>query len=127
MLKQLKPRLLDRVGPWDYSKILEERAIGELESVTKSETVQSSTETKSRKYYRTMTQKAAKPGQKAKSRTSSLAKIQATLEDAWGISSQKKPVNKLQNVDIPSGKGPRIPATADTKSRLEYEELQRLL
>lgn len=36
--------------PWDYSRILEERAIGDLESVTKSETVQSSSETKSRKH-----------------------------------------------------------------------------
>jgi hypothetical protein len=28
-------------------------------------------------------------------------------------------------VDVPSGKGPRIPATADTERRLEYEELQK--
>jgi hypothetical protein len=59
---------------WDYSRILEERAIDDLESVTKSETVQSSNETKGRKYCRTMAQKAAKPDRKAKSRTSSLAK-----------------------------------------------------
>ncbi|KAL4744175.1 hypothetical protein BDV11DRAFT_165860 [Aspergillus similis] len=111
--------------PWDYSRILKERAISDLERFTKSETVQSSNETKSRKYYRTMAQKAAKPGQKAKSRASSLAKKQATLEDAWGISKQKKSVNKLQGLDVPSGKGPKIPATADTERRLEYEKLQK--
>ncbi|KAL4765093.1 uncharacterized protein BDW70DRAFT_169479 [Aspergillus foveolatus] len=77
-------------------------------------------ETKSRKYYRTMTQKAAKPGQKAKRRTSSLAKKQATLEDACEISSQKKSVDKLQGVDVPSGKGPKTPVAADTERRLDF-------
>ncbi|KAL4752140.1 hypothetical protein BDW72DRAFT_212228 [Aspergillus terricola var. indicus] len=110
--------------PWDYSRILEERAISDLERVTKSETVKPSNETKSRKYYRTMAQKAAKPGQRAKSRVSSLAKKQATLEDAWGISKQKKQVDKLQGLDVPSGKGTRIPA-ADTQRRLGYEKLHK--
>ncbi|KAL4814133.1 hypothetical protein BDW67DRAFT_192363 [Aspergillus spinulosporus] len=114
--------------PWDYSRILEERAIGGLERVTKPETVQSCNETKSRKYYWTMAQKAAKLSQKATSRTSSLAKKQATLEDAWGISSQKKPVDKWHGVGVLSGKGPRIPATAGTEStdrRLQHEKLQK--
>ncbi|KAL6230405.1 hypothetical protein BDW75DRAFT_248736 [Aspergillus navahoensis] len=95
----------------DYSRILEERAISDLERVNNSETVQSINETKRRKYHRTMAQKAAKPGRKAKSKASSLAKKQATLEDAWGISKQKKPVDRLQGLNISSERGSMTPKT----------------
>ncbi|KAL4989805.1 hypothetical protein BDW68DRAFT_186135 [Aspergillus falconensis] len=108
--------------PWDYSRILEERAISDLERVTKSETVQSSNETKSRKYHRAMAQKATKPGQKAKSKASSLAKKQATLEDVWGMSKQKKPVDELQGLDASSGKDQNTPATGRKR---KSEKLQK--
>ncbi|KAL5001654.1 hypothetical protein BDV10DRAFT_182220 [Aspergillus recurvatus] len=104
--------------PGDYSRILEDRAISDLERPTKSESVQSSNETKSRKYHRTMAQQAAKPGQKAKSKAYSLAKKQATLEDAWGVSKQKKPIDKLQGFDGTSGKGP-MTLTAERKQNSE--------
>ncbi|KAL4902631.1 hypothetical protein BDW74DRAFT_158205 [Aspergillus multicolor] len=81
--------------PGDYSRLLESRVLGDLERATKSESVQAKDEATTRKFHRTMGQKASKPSPKAINKAAS-AKKQATLDDAWGKPKQKKLIENLQ-------------------------------
>ncbi|KAL4916664.1 hypothetical protein BDW62DRAFT_218628 [Aspergillus aurantiobrunneus] len=89
-----------RQRPGEFSRLLEKRIIDDLERAQKSEMEQSVHETKSRQYHRTMNQRAGKPGQKTRSKAALLAKKQATLEDAWSMPKQKKPLETPQRQKI---------------------------
>ncbi|KAL4969368.1 uncharacterized protein BDV14DRAFT_165784 [Aspergillus stella-maris] len=71
-----------------YNKILERQIIGDLERGQRPETLASVDEVKSRKYHRTMGQKAGK--QISKSKAKAAAK-QATLNELWGEPKTRKP------------------------------------
>ncbi|KAI9374383.1 hypothetical protein BJX61DRAFT_540831 [Aspergillus egyptiacus] len=91
-----------RTRPGDVNRMLEKRVIEDYERARRPEAQQSVNETESRRYHRTMSQRTAKPAQKMKDKAALLAKRQATLEDAWGIPKQKKPLrNDLQSPEVP--------------------------
>ncbi|KAL4798304.1 hypothetical protein BDV19DRAFT_31859 [Aspergillus venezuelensis] len=71
-----------------YNKILERQIIGDLERGQKPETLASDDEVKSRKYHRTMGQRAG--NQSSKSKAKAAAK-QATLNELWCEPKSKKP------------------------------------
>ncbi|KAL4957378.1 hypothetical protein BDW69DRAFT_180696 [Aspergillus filifer] len=71
-----------------YNKILERQVIGDLQRGQRPETLASVDEVKSRKYHRTMGQKAGKQSSKSKAKA---AAKQATLNELWGEPKSIKP------------------------------------
>ncbi|KAG2006441.1 hypothetical protein GB937_008729 [Aspergillus fischeri] len=77
---------------YEFNKLLVKESLAKLETIHRDQDRQGSDETSTREFYRTMGHKTAKPTNKAKSKSETKAKRQATLEDAWGFF--KKPVKK---------------------------------
>lgn len=109
-------------------KLLEEQAMNEMERTHQSEAEESGNETKTRQYHRTMSQKSAKPDQKAKGKAVALAKRQATLEDAWG--KPNKPLKNRSNQDA-SPNPPSTETSQNSKSQKQKavvdEDIERFL
>lgn len=113
----------------DVNRLLEKQVIDDYERSQRPEAEQSVRETENRQYHHTMNQKAGKSGQKSKSKVASAAKKQATLEDAWGMSKQKKQLVSLETQNSSVKSDSMVLATAETEQKAKRnvgEDIERV-